>query len=226
MSACSYPPDSCDCADPVEPGTGSAYLTAGASRVLGVRVTKGFARELARACSASGCSQSDLIRLALAKLAKKSADPDQQYAALLDLLGIDPTTATTSQIEDAIVAILEAHPPEGDAPAEPADPTASAADAPPPPLAASKLSPQQAEALARRGLPQTQAAWSALTRSMLSAAERKPTRTPSPTAALSKPDVAAMIAGLSPDIRVAALKKFASLEEFVIERASVLKRPR
>jgi hypothetical protein len=150
----------CDCDQECEPNTGPEVFTRSASKVLGVRVSKGFAREFSKACSAAGCTQSDLIRVALSKLAKTSGDADQQYAALLDLLGVDPATATTSQIEDAIVAILEAHPPEGDAAGpEAADPTAAAADIPPPanPLAASK--PAVAASKPRLALSATELAY-------------------------------------------------------------------
>lgn len=155
----------CDCDQECEPNSGPELMTRGASKVLGVRVTKGFARELSKACSAAGCTQSDMIRLGLAKLAKASDDPDAQLTAVRDALGLDPDAGRASILAalDAAFAIV------GDQSTQPVDPNAGAADPQPRtnPLAASKLNPDQLAALARRKLPATAEAWAALAKSMV-----------------------------------------------------------
>ncbi|HEX2870240.1 MAG TPA: hypothetical protein VHP33_03270 [Polyangiaceae bacterium] len=165
-------------------------------------------------CTTNNCSQSAAIRTALAKLAKASDDPAQQYTALLDVLGLgeaDPTTITTDQIESALRDLLAAYPPEGNQPVP--DPMAAPADAPPPPAlaaskpapaavhltpaqiearkaaakpaVASKLSDAQRAALTRKGLPHTEHAWASLCKSAARAAGK--TAAPARAAAPTTP---------------------------------------
>ena len=157
------------------PNSGLA-LTAGASTVVGARINRGTARELARFCESHDCSQSSVIRefvsqltksprtAELVKLAKGDSPDATKYRALLDLLGIDdPDTATTSTIQDAIKALLEANPPAGDAAGpEAADPLQAAPDPvppkpgkpPTPAVAASKLSKNEQDYCAKHKLTQ------------------------------------------------------------------------
>jgi len=201
--------------------------------VLGVRVTKGFARELSKACSAAGCTQSDMLRLGLAKLSKSSSDdPDAQLALVRDALGLegDADREMINAALDAAFAIV------GDA--EPQDPMAASANTPPADpmaqpgtdkaVAASKaLSSAQIEALTRRGLPLTNRAWLELGKSVLrSARDEPPARAASTSSAvtLSKAQVQAEIAKLSKDKLDAIKARGMTPEQFIAARAGVLRK--
>jgi len=125
----------CKCDDEVRPGSAHASALGAASKVLSGRLTVGLARDLSTYCSTNSCSQSTALRIALAKLAASSDDPDAQLAAVREALALEPDAgrAEINTALDAVFAIV------GDPSAEEIDPNAAAADAPPvPPLAASK----------------------------------------------------------------------------------------
>jgi hypothetical protein len=215
----------CDCDNECESGGTLERLTKSASTVIGARVTNTFARGLAEYCSANGCTQSGAIRVALAKLAKASDDPEQQLAALLDVLGItdDPSVVTTKQITDAVAALLDQHAPEGDTTP---DPGAAAADLVPPKpgkpatpaVAASKLSKEQAAACVRKGLQPTAANFAALCKSMIRTAGKEPARAAAP--ARLRGDVAK----LSKEVRAYAKQNGIDLQDMADRVANAVKR--
>lgn len=130
MTSCNCSNARCDCHEPVEPRTALA-LSAGGSTVVGTRLTKGVARELARYCASRNCTQSEVLRKFVLSLAKKAgepaADPGEAIAAVIKALGLQPD-ASHQQIVDAVDALLGSGPsPEGGA-----DGLAEGGDPPPP----------------------------------------------------------------------------------------------
>lgn len=112
----------CGCGDLCAPGSSLEATSKQLSRVINARVSQGAAKALIKYCAANGCSQSTAIRVALAKLAKESGDPDAQLAAVASVFGLGKD-ATPDVVEAAFRALLtELRTPE--------DPLAGVADTP------------------------------------------------------------------------------------------------
>ena len=116
----------CQCNEPVESGTRLKQFSRAASQVLSGRVTNGMAKDLAHYCSANRCTQSSALRIALARLAKSTDDPEAQLNAVREALGLDPE-AGSGEVLDAIDRLFTqvGDPSTGDSPlAEGAAPAA------------------------------------------------------------------------------------------------------
>lgn len=210
---------SCSCNTPVEPGSRLDNHSAGASRVLGVRVSQGFARELAKVCSAQGCTQSDMMRIALSRLAKPQ-DAATKLSAVVAALGLEDG-ATRQQVTDAVGALFDelGDPGSADAGTPALDDTA----APQPPADPMALSKSEQDYCTRHKLSATAfaAKKNAATRSTH---QRVAPARVAETVELSRAEIARQAAALSPATRAAALKKFPNVEAFVLARANATRR--
>jgi hypothetical protein len=115
--------EGCECDAPPKINTSLEVATRGVSERIGARVSTGAAKALIRYCSTHGCSQSDALRVALAKLAEDA--PPSPIEMVADILGCEATASA------CIAALREldpsAEPEEPEVPPAPKKP----ANAPP-----------------------------------------------------------------------------------------------
>jgi hypothetical protein len=174
----------CDCeteCDTNLPSTLGVFGRA-ASKVISGRVTIAMAKDFAQYAAAHGLSQSSAIRVALAKVAAASDDPEAALTSIKSALGLPDTadaTTTRNALNDLLTLVngepgAEATTEQADPPSPPAGFSKPRPVARKPVAAAVQLTSEQRAALKRRKMPETPAAWAALTKSVATLAGAAP----------------------------------------------------
>lgn len=202
----------------------------------------------AHGCTVGEFTRRAVTRLAAVQLGKPYDDPQGVADDLRAALGLDPEAkpeeiaVAVSELVDELLALDDQQP----ADAAPADPLQGAPDLNPgqvaaltrvgypvskegwialtttaaTPAAASTLTAEQRNALKKRNLPQTEAAWVALRKSMVRTPGKEPAHGAAPgVVQLSKAEIDKQVAALPIQLRKQIRDRGLTLEEFVERRA-------